>query len=60
MLPAYILYITNINVDLAFHILFFITLLIIPILPIVISTIVGSIIVIISSKFKIKKLMQIL
>ena len=60
MLPAYILYITNINVDLAFHLLFFITLLIIPILPIVISTIVGSIIVIISSKFKIKKLMQIL
>ena len=60
MLPAYILYITNINVDLAFHLLFFITLLIIPILPIVISTIVGSIIVIISSKFKVKKLMQIL
>lgn len=59
MTPAYILYITNIKVNLEFNILYFITLFIIPILPIVISTIIGSIIVIISNRFKLKKLMNL-
>ena len=41
MISPYIIYVTNENVDIMFHILFFITLFIIPVVPIIIATILG-------------------
>ena len=41
MISPYIIYSNNVDVDIWFHILFFITLLFIPIVPIIIATLLG-------------------
>lgn len=52
MIPSFVVYIINVNTPLIMYLLFFITLFIIPLVPIIISTIIGSILAIVSSKFK--------
>lgn len=58
MIPAFIAYVTNVNADIIFYILFFITLFIIPMVPIIISTILGAFISGISSRFKHKNIIN--
>ncbi len=52
MIPSFIVYIKYVNPDIIFYILFWISLFFIPLIPIIISTIVGTLITFISSKFK--------
>lgn len=58
MIPAFITYVQFVSVNALFCFLYFISLFIIPLVPIVISTIIGSIITAISSRFKFKNLFQ--
>ena len=52
MISPYIIYIKNSDVSIYFHIIYFITLFIIPLVPIMISTILGIIFTTISNLFK--------
>lgn len=52
MIPPYIVYINNIDVSFIYHLYFYITLFLIPIIPVLISIILGTIISYISSFFK--------
>ena len=58
MIPSYIVFVLKIKVTLTFNILFFTTIFIIPILPTVIATIIGSLITAITSRFKRKNLIN--
>ena len=59
MLPAMIVYIRYVNVGVTYYIASFCALLLLPIIPIVISCIIGAVISKTSSKFKFKNLAQI-
>ena len=59
LLPAMVVYITNVKVSASFYLTSFIALLILPIIPIVISCIIGGIISLASSKFKLQNIAQI-
>ena len=59
LIPAMVAYIRYVNVNLTFYVSSFIALLILPIIPIIISCIIGGIISAFSSKFKFKNLAQI-
>ena len=59
LLPAMVVYVRYVSVNATFYIVSAIALLLIPIIPIVISCIVGAIISGISSKFKYKNIIQI-
>ena len=58
MLPPYFLYINAVSVTLLFHVLFYVTLLFIPCIPIVIAVAVGYLISYISSFFRKKESIQ--
>jgi ABC-2 type transport system permease protein len=58
MIPAFIVYVRNVDVNFLFYILFFITLLVIPMIPLVVSSIIGSLITAISSRFKHKNIIN--
>ncbi len=58
MLPAIIVYIRYVKVPFSFYVVSLFILLLLPIIPIIISSILGSIISRISSKFKFKNLAQ--
>ena len=60
MIPSYVVYVKNISPDITFHIMYFISLLFVPCIPVVIATIIGYIISYISSFFKRKELVQLL
>lgn len=60
MIPAIMVYIRYVKVDISFYIASFFVLLLLPIIPIVISCILGTIISKISSRFKFKNLVQII
>ena len=60
MIPAFIVYLLNVNVSFITIVLFIITFFIIPLVPIIISTIIGSVLAIITSKFKKKNILDIL
>lgn len=60
MIPAIITYIRYVKVDITFYIASLFVLLLLPIIPIIISCILGTIISRISSKFKFKNLVQII
>ncbi len=60
MIPCYITYIINIDVNILFHLFYFITLLIIPLVPIIIATIIGSLMTIITSRMKKRNFMKII
>ena len=60
LLPAMVVYIRYVNVDSMFYLVSIIALLILPIIPIVISCIIGGIIASLSSGFKLKNIAQIL
>ena len=60
LIPAMIVYITYVKVGVTFYLSSIIALLLLPIIPIVISCIVGAIISGASSKFKLKNLSQII
>lgn len=60
MLPAYYVYITNVNVGSLFHVYYFLTLLFVPCIPVVIATIIGYLMSFISSFFKRKDLVQLI
>lgn len=60
MVPSYVVYITNVDVDVLFHILFYITLLFIPCIPVIIATIIGYLMSFISTFFKRKDLVQLI
>ncbi len=59
LLPAVLVYLRYVSVDSTFYIVTFLAVLLFPIIPIVISCIVGGIISITSSKFKFKNIAQI-
>lgn len=58
MIPAFIVYVRNVDVSILFYLLFFITLLVIPMIPLVVSSIIGSLITAISSRFKHKNIIN--
>jgi len=59
MIPAYIVYITNVpNLEVIFHVLFFSSLIFIPCIPVVLSIFVGYLISYISTLFKNKERAQ--
>ena len=58
MIPAIIVYIRYVNVDISFYIATLFMLLLLPIIPIVVSCIIGKFISIIASKFKFKNIIQ--
>lgn len=60
VIPAFIVYVSNVAVTPIFVILFFLTFLIIPFFPIVVASIVGTLMAIISSRFKRKNLISII
>ena len=60
LLPAMIVYIRYVSVDASFYISSLVALLVLPILPIVISCIIGGTISASSAKFKSKNLVQII
>ena len=60
LLPAIIVYACNVNVGIPFYISSLAALLLLPIVPIIISCIIGGIISFSSSKFKSKNIVQIL
>ena len=60
MLPAIAVYVYYVKVSFSFYIVSFFLLLLLPIIPIIISCIIGSIISKISSKFRFKNLAQII
>lgn len=59
MLPAIIVYILFVKVNFSFYIVSLFVLLLVPVIPIIISCILSSIILKISSKFKFKNFVQI-
>ena len=59
MIPAIVVYIRYVKVSITFYIVSLIVLLLLPIIPIIISSIIGTFISRISSKFKCKNLAQI-
>lgn len=60
MISPYIIYVRNSDVSIYFHIIYFITLFIIPLVPIMISTILGIIFTTISNLFKEKKIINLM
>ena len=60
LVPAFIVYVQNIPISFVFVILYVITFFIIPIIPIIIATLLGTIINYISSKLKFKSFSNIL
>lgn len=60
MLPAYIVYINNVSVNILFHIRFFITMLFVPLIPTIISILIGYVISFISTFFKRKDIVQLI
>lgn len=58
MIPAFIAYAIAVKISFVFCLLFFITLFIIPMVPLVISTIIGTAIFGLSSKFKHKNIVN--
>lgn len=60
MLPAYLAYILKVDVDILFHLNYFITLPLIPVVPTIIGLIIGSLLTAITSKFKYKNFFNIL
>ena len=60
MISPYIIYVRNSDVSIYFHIIYFITLFIIPLVPIMISTILGIIFTTISNLFKERKIINLM
>ena len=60
LLPAMVVYIRYANVGISYYIVSFIALLLLPVIPIIISCIIGFIISASSSKFKMKNIAQII
>ena len=60
LLPAMFAYNMYVNVDITYYIVSFIAILLLPIIPIVISCIIGAIVSSFSSKFKLKNFAQII
>ena len=60
MLPAYYLYITNVETDALFHIYYFVSLIFVPMIPVFISTCIGYLISFISAFFKRKDVVQLI
>ena len=59
LLPAMLVYIRYVNVDSTFYLVSLLAILLLPIIPIVISCIIGAIISGTSSKFRLKNVVQI-
>ena len=60
LLPAMIAYANNVNVGSTYYLVSLFAILLIPIIPIVISCIIGGIISLLSSKFRFKNIVQII
>ena len=60
MIPSYVVYIKYMDVDILFNVLYFLTLIFIPCIPVVIATIIGYLISYISTFFKRKDLVQLI
>ena len=58
MVPVLIAYTSLVSVNISFYILYIITIFIIPLIPTIISIIIGSLITFISTRFQAKKLFQ--
>ena len=60
LIPAIVVYLRYVNVGVSYYIVSLLALILLPIIPIVISCIIGGIISVSSSKFRFKNLVQIL
>ena len=60
MIPSYVVYLKYIDVDIIFNVLYIVTLIFIPCIPVVIATIIGYLISYISTFFKRKDLVQLI
>lgn len=60
MIPAYVVYINNVSVDVMFNVLYFVSLLFVPCIPVVIATVIGYLMSYISTFFKRKDLVQLI
>lgn len=60
MVPAYVVYITKINVEVLFHVFYFLTILFVPCIPVVIATLIGYLMSYISTFFRRKDLVQLI
>lgn len=60
MIPIGVIYIIKINPEFNFYIIYLLTLLVLPLIPIIIGVIIGSIITLISSKFKKKNIVNLI
>ena len=58
MVPSLIVYVRYVNVNAMFYIVYFLTLFIIPIVPLIISSIIGTIITGVSSRFNKKNIVN--
>jgi len=60
LLPAMVVYVRYVNVNITFYVVSFLALILLPIIPIVISCIIGGVVSGTSSKFKFKNIAQII
>ncbi len=59
MLPSFLVYVTRTNPDIGFYFLYFITLVILPLVPMILGAIIGSIVTYVSSYFKRKNIINV-
>ena len=60
MVPCYIIYLHNVAVANIFHLYYWLSILIIPLAPMIVSTIIGTILTAVASNFKYKKVVNML
>ncbi len=60
MIPSYIAYINYVDVNIIFHVFYFISLLFIPIVPTVIGSLIGTALTGVSSRFKHKNIVSMI
>lgn len=60
LVPAMIVYMTRVHVDLSYYLISLLMLLLLPIIPVIISAIIGLVLSLFSSKFKHKNIIQII
>lgn len=60
MIPAYLVYVKYVEVSMAFSVMYFVSLLFVPIVPLVVAILVGSLVIGITSRLPFKKILRTL
>lgn len=60
MLPSFVVYVIKVNPEPIFYLLYFVTLIILPIVPIIIGSLIGTVITYVSAYFKRKNIFNII